>query len=170
MADRETSPYRLDRRTFVIRSGMLALGALGGASLLQACAPGSGGPAAQPASSGGGTTAGTGGAKLPTYVDFQGPKPDLPGNAQGLDPGFFKFPQDLVKTVTTPPGDGSTLTAITYLTLAPPPPMEQNVAWQAVNKAINATLRMDQVTAADYPAKVNVVVAGNDLPDYIYNP
>src|SRR4029079_11240655 len=74
------------------------------------------------------------------------------------------------KTVTTPPGDGSEVTAITYLTLAPPPPMESNAAWQAVNKAINATLRMDQVTAADYPAKVNVVVAGNDLPDFIYNP
>jgi hypothetical protein len=48
---------------------------------------------------------------------------------------------DLVKTVTTPPGDGSTINAITYLTLAPPPPMESNTAWQAVNKAINATLQ-----------------------------
>ena len=89
---------------------------------------------------------------------------------QGLDPAFFKFPTDLIKSVPTPPGDGSTITAITYLTLAPPPPMESNAAWQAVNKAINATLQMDQVTAADYPAKVNVVISGNDLPDYIYNP
>ena len=48
--------------------------------------------------------------------------------------------------------------------------MEQNAAWQAVNNSINATLKMDQVTAADYPAKVNVVVAGNDLPDFVYNP
>jgi putative aldouronate transport system substrate-binding protein len=103
-------------------------------------------------------------------VPFQGPKPDLPGNEQGLDPGYFKFPSDLVQTVTTPPGDGSTVTAITYLTLAPPPPMEQNAAWQAVNKALNATLQMDQVTSADYPAKVNTVIAGNDLPDFIYNP
>jgi putative aldouronate transport system substrate-binding protein len=103
-------------------------------------------------------------------MPFEGPKPDLPGNPQGLDPAFFKFPADLVKTVPTPPGDGSTIKAITYLTLAPPPPIEQNAAWQAVNKAINATLQMDQVTATDYPAKVNVVISGNDLPDFIYNP
>jgi putative aldouronate transport system substrate-binding protein len=156
---------RLNRRTFVTRAGMLAVGAWG-ASLLQACAPSSpaGGAAAGKPASGGGAV------KLPTYVPFEGPKPDLAGNAQGLDPAFFKFPSDLVKTVTTPPGDGSTVTAITYLTLAPPPPMEQNAAWQAVNKSINATLKMDQVTGADYPARVNVIVAGNDLPDFIYNP
>jgi putative aldouronate transport system substrate-binding protein len=137
--------------------------------LLQACGHGS-----PPTPASGGSTAGAGGAantlKLPTYMPFEGPKPDLPGTAQGLDPAFYKFPTDLAKTVTTPPGDGSTITAITYLTLAPPPPMESNTAWQAVNKAINATLQMDQVSSADYPAKVNVVVAGNDLPDFIYNP
>jgi putative aldouronate transport system substrate-binding protein len=158
---------RLDRRAFVVRAGLLGLGAVG-ASLLQAC-----GQAPTPAAPGG-TPSGAGGAatalKLPTYVPFEGPKPDLPGNAQGLDPAFFKFPGDLVKTVPQPPGDGSTITAITYLTLAPPPPLESNAAWQAVNKSINATLQMDQVSAADYPAKVNVVVAGNDLPDFIYNP
>jgi putative aldouronate transport system substrate-binding protein len=163
---------RLDRRTFVTRTGLLAAGTLG-ATLLQACGPAS--PAA-PASggaagaAGGGATPAAGPVKLPTYVPFQGPKPDLPGNEQGLDPAYFKFPTDLVKTVTTPPGDGSTINALTYLTLAPPPPMEQNAAWQAVNKAINATLQMEQVTVADYAAKVNTVIAGNDLPDFIYNP
>jgi putative aldouronate transport system substrate-binding protein len=163
-------PARLDRRAFVIRSGMIAAGAIG-ASLLQACTPAAPSPSAPAPAGGASGGAATGSAlKLPTYVPFEGPKPDLPGNATGLDPAFFKFPTDLVKTVTTPPGDGSAISAITYLTLAPPPPMEQNVAWQAVNKAVNATLRMDQVTAADYPAKVNVVVAGNDLPDFIYNP
>ena len=101
-------------------------------------------------------------AILPTYAPFQGPKPDLPGNEQGLDPAFFKFPDpnSLTQTVTTPPGDGSTVTAITYLTLAPPPPMDQNAAWQAVNKAINATLQMEQVASQDYPARLQVVIAG----------
>jgi putative aldouronate transport system substrate-binding protein len=161
---------RFDRRTFVVRTGLLALGTVG-ASLLEACAPAAPPAGGAPASGGAAAPAGAGGAlKLPTYVPFEGPKPDLPGNAQGLDPAFFKFPTDLVKSVPTPPGDGSTVTAITYLTLAPPPPMESNTAWQAVNKAINATLQMDQVTAADYPAKVNVVISGNDLPDFIYNP
>ena len=157
---------RLDRRTFVARAGLLALGTLG-VSLVGACTPAA--PSAPAAGEAGGT-AGSGAVKLPTYMPFEGPKPDLPGNAQGLDPAFFKFPTDLVKTVSTPPGDGSTITAITYLTLAPPPPPEQNTAWQAVNKALNANLQMDQVTVADYPAKVNVVISGSDLPDFIYNP
>ncbi len=116
------------------------------------------------------TAANGGKAALPTYLPFDGPKPDLPGNEQGLDPAFFKFPSDLVQSVPTPPGDGSTVTAITYLTLAPPPPMEQNTAWQAVNKALNATLQMEQVPAADYATRINVLIAGSDLPDFIYNP
>lgn len=148
----------MDRRTFVSGSGALAA-----ATILGACTP----PAPTPS----GTAAPSSGqAKLPTYLPFQGPKPDLAGNEQGLDPAFFKFPSDLVQTVPTPPGDGSTIRALTYLTLAPPPPMEQNAAWQAVNKAINATLQMEQVSTADYPARLNVVIAGNDLPDFIYNP
>src|SRR5437870_6155213 len=166
MADRDNSP-RLDRRTFVVRSGLLALGTLG-ASLLEACAPAA--PATPASGSGGTSSAGGGAVKPPTDVPFEGPKPDLPGNEKGLDPACCKFPTDLVKSVPTPPGDGSTVTAITYLTLAPPPPAEQNAAWQGVNKALNANLQMDQVTAADYPAKVNVVISGNDLPDFIYNP
>ncbi len=130
--------------------------------------------AGAPTSASGATSTGAsvGGVLLPTYLPFQGPKPDLPGNEQGLDPAFFKFPDpnSLVQTVPTPPGDGSTVTAITFLTLAPPPPMDQNAAWQAVNKALNATLQMEQVSAADYAARLNVVIAGNDLPDFIYNP
>ena len=165
MVERDSSEC-LSRRTFVVRTGLLALGTLG-ASLLDACAPAA--PSA-PAAVGGGATSAGGAVKLPTYLPFEGPKPNLAGNPQGLDPAYFKFPTDLVKTVPTPPGDGSTVTAITYLTLAPPPPPDQNAAWQAVNKALNANLQMDQVTAADYPAKVNVVISGNDLPDFIYNP
>src|SRR5689334_4051132 len=100
MTDRE-SLGRLDRRTFVTRTGLLALGAVG-ASLLDACAP----AAPSTPSSGGAAAPAAGGAvKLPTYIPFEGPKPDLAGNAQGLDPAFFKFPSDLVKSVPTPPGD-----------------------------------------------------------------
>ena len=160
---------RLDRRTFVSRTGLLAAGAFG-ASLLQACAPTAPSAPAAGATAGAPSSAAGGAVKLPTYVPFQGPKPDLAGNEQGLDPAFFKFPTDLVQSVPTPPGDGSTVTAMTYLTLAPPPGPDQNAAWQAVNKALNANLQMDQVTAADYAPKVNTVIAGNDLPDFIYNP
>src|SRR3954451_19602703 len=115
---------RLDRRAFVTRAGLVAAGALGG-TLLEACGPASApapaapaatssapapaGAATQPAAAGAtgapapGATAASGGkAALPTYLPFEGPKPDLAGNEQGLDPAFFKFPSDLIQSVPTP--------------------------------------------------------------------
>src|SRR5215204_1829635 len=159
----------LSRRRFIQLAGRgAAAGAIGLPLLLQACAPTGPAVPGKPAATGGTPS---GAVTMPTYVAFEnGPKPDIAGNAQGLDPAFFKFPADLIQSVPTPPGDGSAISAITYLTLSAPPPMDQNAAWQAVNKAINATLNMEMVSAADYPAKVNVVIAGNDLPDFIYNP
>ncbi|HET6320388.1 MAG TPA: extracellular solute-binding protein, partial [Chloroflexota bacterium] len=173
----------MSRRKFIEwASRGAAAGAIGVPLLLQAActsaAPAPTAPAAAKPTAGGGATGATsgtggpnlGGVKLPTYVPFTGLKPDLAGNEKGLDPAFFKFPADLVKSVPQPPGDGSSISAITYLTLAAPPAMAQNAAWQAVNKAINATLNMEMVQASDYATKVNVVIAGNELPDYIYNP
>src|SRR5262249_27649143 len=126
-----------------------------------AAAPATSAPAAQISTP---PVVGQGGLKLPTYTPFQGPKPDLAGNQSGLDPAFFKFPSQLLKSVSKPPGDGSTVSAITYLTLAPPPPMDQNAAWQAVNKAINATLNLTMVAGVgEYAARVNVAIAGSEI-------
>jgi putative aldouronate transport system substrate-binding protein len=50
----------------------------------------------------------------------------------------------------------------------PPTPLDQNQAWQAVNKALNADVRFNIVTSADYPVKLGTVMAGSDLPDVIY--
>lgn len=176
----------MSRRKFIVlASRSMAVGAVGVPLLLEACTPApstspTAGTAAKPATggaaaptTGAGAPAGApkaGGVTLPTYVPYNGPKPDLPGNEKGLDPAFYKFPSDLQKTVPQPPGDGSPISAIVYLTLAAPPAMGQNAAWQAINKAINGTLNMELVPAADYPAKINTVLAGNDLPDFIYNP
>ncbi|GAC1323107.1 MAG: extracellular solute-binding protein [Chloroflexota bacterium] len=55
------------------------------------------------------------------------------------------------------------------IALSPPPaPLDQNAAWQAVNKALNADVRFDIVTQADYQVKLATVMAGNDLPDLMY--
>ena len=109
------------------------------------------------------------GVALPSYAASPGPTPDLPGNSQGLDPAYFQFPTDLAKSVPTPPGDGGDVSAIGIITQAAPPPMEQNVAWQAVNQAVGVTFRMTMVGGGDYVAKINTVIAGSDLPDFIYN-
>ena len=62
------------------------------------------------------------------------------------------------------------MSAIVALTYAPPPPVDQNAAWQAVNKYLNVNLKLQMVPTADYASAVNVVLAGADLPDFIYNP
>src|SRR5205085_10030677 len=91
------------------------------------------------------------------------------GNAQGLDAGYFSFPKELVKTVSTPPGDGSIVTGITVQPLAAPPQVDQNVAWQAVNKALNVNLQLTMVANSDYQVRLGTVLAGSELPDFIYD-
>ena len=109
------------------------------------------------------------GVSLPTYVPLPGPRPDLPGTSQGLDPAYFQFPADLVTSVPQPPGDGSDVSALGIITQAAPPAMDQNVAWQAVNKAVGVIFRMTMVAGGDYASKVNTTIAGSDLPDFLYN-
>src|SRR5262249_55150653 len=94
---------QLSRRKFIgWASRGVAASAVGLPLLLEACAPSP--PPAAPTSppapksaaapaSGGGAT--VGGVKLPTYAPFAGPQADLPGNPQGLDPAYYKFPSKL---------------------------------------------------------------------------
>ena len=73
---------------------------------------------------------------LPTRVPIPGAPPDLPGSADGLvDPGYINYPANPFKAVAETPGSGGDVTVATW-TLAPPPPaVDSNALWQAVNKA-----------------------------------
>ncbi len=148
-------------------SAPAAAGAPSRAAASTAASAAAGAPSSAPASA---AAAAGGAVKLPTYIPFAGPKPDLPGAASGLDAGYYKFPANLIQSVPKPPGDGSVVTSVSYLTLAAPPPMDQNTAWQAVNKAVGATINMNMISAADYNLRLSTVLAGADLPDFIYNP
>jgi putative aldouronate transport system substrate-binding protein len=75
----------------------------------------------------------------------------------------------LVDTVVQSPGDGSEVSGIVYLTLQAPTPLHENAAWRELNEQLNVTLRLDHVAAADYPARLNVLLARNEVPDFIYN-
>jgi putative aldouronate transport system substrate-binding protein len=164
----------MSRRSLIVLAARgLGASAIGVPLLLEACAAPSAPSAKAPPASGAAGTAGAAqaGVKLPSYLPFQnGPKPDLVGTASGVDAAFFKFPADLVKSVPAAPGDGSEVTAIVALTYAPPPSVDSNAGWQAVNKSLNVNLKLQMVPSADYAAAVNVVIAGADLPDFIYNP
>ncbi|TDC42576.1 extracellular solute-binding protein [Micromonospora sp. KC213] len=104
----------------------------------------------------------------PTYVPFSGPPPDAPGDANGVQPLYLTYPQQVVRSVHDTVGDGSEVTAMVITYGAPPRPVEANRFWQAINKALNVNLRIVVVPDAEYSQKMTTLMAsGDDLPDII---
>jgi len=81
---------------------------------------------------------------------------------------YANYPKTPVRSVTTPPGKGGEINALTNTVNAPPPPLDQNPAWQEVNKQLGTTPKINVVPSSDYPPKLNTTIAGNDLPDLLY--
>jgi putative aldouronate transport system substrate-binding protein len=170
----------MDRRMFLRRVGGMTLLTAAGLALLEGCtatppvapAPTAGQPpAAQPtqaAPTAPKPTAAPAGYRTPTYVAFQGPKPDIPGSADGLPPAYNAFPTDLRKSVLQPPGKGGDVTIMNFTNAPVPPGLDQNPAWQEVNKQIGATLKINSVAAPDYLTKLNTTIASGDLADVFY--
>jgi putative aldouronate transport system substrate-binding protein len=165
----------VSRRAVLRMAGGVLLGAAS-VPLVAACAPGA--PAASSASKP--ATAGTSGAvsgagtsggkvKLPTYGALPNlPPADLPGTPDGLlAPGYQKYPTNLIKSVPTPPGKGGEVNGLTASLSTPPTALENNPAWQQVNKELNVTLRIPSISTADFPTRLGTVLAGSDLPDII---
>jgi putative aldouronate transport system substrate-binding protein len=148
----------MSRRGFVRATALLGVGALAAACT----------PAPAPAAPTAAATIAKASLSLPTYVPFSGPPADQAGSDQGVQPVYVHYPKSPVKSVSAPPGKGSQITALTNTVNAPPAPMDQNPAWQSVNKQLGSTLNINVVAASDYPAKLATVMAGNDLPDLLY--
>jgi putative aldouronate transport system substrate-binding protein len=97
-----------------------------------------------------------------------GPKPNYPADNPQLTPGFSKYPSNPAKALPNdPPGTGSSVSVFSRANYPLPTPYDQNPAWQAVNKALNANVQFTIPTFEDYPAKLSAIMAGNDLPDII---
>ncbi|MBV8087023.1 MAG: extracellular solute-binding protein [Chloroflexi bacterium] len=147
----------LSRRSF-LRAGAAGVATL--PWLLDACG--------NAASSGGLTPANGSGSKssavTPAYLPFTGLKPDLPGT-DTVPPAFFNYPKDLVRAVPQAPGKGGDVSALTFTLFAPPPAVDQNPAWQAVNKALNANVKFTIVPVGDYNTRVAATMASGDIPD-----
>ncbi len=128
----------LTRRALIGRaSGLTAVGL--SLPLLAACglAPR---PSSGPTSAGGGASSSK--VKIPAYVPVQdGPKADLPARADGVDAGYFTFPQTLFKSVKDAPGKGEDVTLLTNIIQGAVVALDQNSAWQAVNKDMGLTVR-----------------------------
>ncbi|MEV4757216.1 hypothetical protein AB0J86_19165 [Micromonospora sp. NPDC049559] len=147
----------LSRRSLLKAIGLGAT-AVAAPSLLTACGEGSGGSVGN---------AGTDKVPWPTYQPFAGPAPDLPGTAEGVQPGYTKYPSNLVNAVKAKPGDGSKVKAVAITYGTPPKPAEQNRLWKAINEALGIDLELILVPDADFDAKMATLTAGDDLPDII---
>src|SRR5579859_2294576 len=154
----------LTRRAFIGNTA----GVAAGLTLLAGCglAPR---PSAGPTAAGG--DANSARSRIPSYVAVQdGPKADLPARADGVDAGYFSFPQTLFKSVKQAPGNGEDVTLMTNLIQGAIVALEQNSAWQAVNKDMGLTVRQRLYGSGDYRNGLSTTIAGDDLPDTIYNP
>jgi len=155
----------VSRRTF-LRASTGALLGVAVMPVIAACTPAA--PSAPVASSGASGTSG-GKVKLPTYTTLPNlPPPDLPGTADGLlAPGYQKYPTNLLRSVSQPPGKGGDVNALTVSLSPAPTPLESNPAWQQVNKELGANLKIPSISTADYPTRLGTVLSGGDLPDII---
>ena len=128
-------------------------------------------PRAAPGRHAGAAAAAKAASVLPTYIPLQGgpsPIPSGPGRStktagttippahQGLDQGAA--------------GNGSTINVAEQRLTTRRHAVDQNPAWQEVNKRLNANVQFNIVAPADYPAKLATTMAGNDLPTSCCSP
>jgi len=110
-----------------------------------------------------------GASALPSYIPFSAkPKADYPSKGELYEDGYIRYPSPPVKGVPAEaPGLGSTVSALVDGLYPPPTPVDQNPAWQEINKRLNATLQFNIVPPADYGSKIATMMAGNDYPDLV---
>jgi putative aldouronate transport system substrate-binding protein len=109
----------------------------------------------------------------PSFIPFTGgAKPDFPSAGALYQDGFINYPKNPQKVMlATPPGAGGKVLCYTNNSApAPPTPFEQNLAWQTVNKELNADVQFTIIAQADYTTKLQTVMAGSDLPDIMLIP
>src|SRR5256884_3804460 len=144
---------RPSRRQFL---GAAAGGAVAGAvglPLLMACTSAARGGSGIAAS-----------ATLPAYVPFSGPRPDLAGTEAGVQAAYFNYPSQRTRSVRQVPGRGGEVSALAIIYNPLPPPVDQNAAWQELNKRLGVNLKLVMSGRSDYQAKIATITAGGHLP------
>jgi len=149
------------------RRDLLRASAVGTASVaLAACA----GPLAPAAPTPTPSGAASSSSPLPTYLPAKLPAPpDFHSADPRITDGFVNYPKAPSKTWTAgPPGSGGTLNVFVPAYYPPPTPRDQNSTWKQVEAALNSTVQMTITPMADYATRLQVVMAGSDLPDTIH--
>jgi putative aldouronate transport system substrate-binding protein len=105
----------------------------------------------------------------PRYIPFTGgPRPDYHDDNPIFSDGFDNYPSNPFKANPSAPGSGSIINVLVTAYFPPPTPYEQNATWQAVNKQLNADVRMNIVPGSDYRTKFATTIASEDLPDVMH--
>lgn len=150
----------MSRRT-LLRSIAVGGAALAAPTVLTACSTDS---------SGGGNVSNAGKKVVPwpKYSPAKGPTPDLAPTAEGVQPGYTKYPEKLVRAMAEKPGTGKQKIKVMTITYGTPPkPVGRNKYWQAVNEALGVEVEFTVVPDADFRAKMSTLMSGDDLPDMI---
>ncbi|MBP2411416.1 putative aldouronate transport system substrate-binding protein [Arthrobacter stackebrandtii] len=152
----------VSRRNFLGLAGA-SVAAIALTGTLSACSGGSD-------SKGGGGAAASKAVVLPTYKEFTGVTADLPGNAEGLEPGFLNMPTPVASTKAKPLTGPISVLSETFEVMAPA--MPDNPFWQRLNTALGGEFNMQIVEdiGDGYPAKFATILAGGDLPDLMWIP
>ncbi|WP_248958808.1 extracellular solute-binding protein [Sphaerisporangium perillae] len=164
---------RPTRRGFLGLVGLSAA-SLAGGGLLSACST----PAGRRPGSGGATAAAADKLKslTPSFVPFQGVKPDIPGVTSTLlgvpdvGGGFLTYPSNLADAVPGTAGKGGSYKAMTPLWGPPPPGLADNAYFQACNADIGATIEFQIADGNTYGDKATARLAAGDIPDLMVIP
>ena len=125
--------------------------------------------AATPRPAASATLANSGKDPHPTFMLFTGgPKPDYHDPQPLFADGFDNYPANPFKANQNAPGSGSTINVLIAAYFPVPTPYEQNPTWQAVNKQLNADVRMNIIPTADYRTKFATTISSEDLPDIMH--
>ncbi len=105
--------------------------------------------------------------QLPTFIEYEGAKPDLPGTEDGVMAAYLNFPADPPRLFDQPPGSGGEVSAVTQVLAAQLERPDSNEHWKALNAGLGASLKVSGANGPEFDAKVQTMLAGDDLPDLL---
>ena len=149
-----------DRRTFL---SLLAAGAAAtaGGGLLSGCSD-------SPRVSQGSAEQKSGlSALVPTYKQYTGIAPDIPG-VDGAPGGYLKYPTDLVRVFPQVRGKGTQFTVMSPLWGSPP--AGNNAYYKAIAERTGTPLKWNVQDGNTYPDKMTAILGAADVPDVLVIP
>jgi len=114
---------------------------------------------------GGATSDGKAPVSMPTFVPYDGPTPDLPGDAaKGVPDGYLSYPDPPQSTGRVPVGLSKPVELLVQGGTTPIA-MDKNGWWQQINTDLGADVNITAIASTEYLAKFQTVVAGNSLSE-----